>query len=322
MALSQTLPLFIISCLVLAVSGVLLLKSLLKISRFLRMNEFVVSFVIMAFSTSIPELFVGINAALEKSPSIVLGTVIGSNIADLALVGGIIALLGRNIIITHKSIKKDVFFMVVIAATPIVLMIFGNGLSRLDGGILIGIFILYNYIIIKSGKRTTKLTKEREYRLRTVLYFSLFVLSLILLFGSSHYVVKYGQELALNLGLPLIFVGIFFVAIGTSLPELVFESTAVMKEHSDLAFGDLIGSVVANSTLVLGVSSLIYPIGNSFALYMISAMFMLVIAIIFMVFVQSNNRLTWREGIALLLLYVSFIIVELNIKGTVLKLKF
>src|SRR3989338_916917 len=95
--LLMSLILFLISCLVLVVSGGFLVKLIVKIASYLRLSEFVVAFIIMAFSTSIPELFVGISYAINGNPALSLGNVIGSNIADLTLVIGIAALLGNGI---------------------------------------------------------------------------------------------------------------------------------------------------------------------------------------------------------------------------------
>src|SRR3989338_7469329 len=131
-----SLILFLISCLVLVVSGGFLVKLIVKIASYLRLSEFVVAFIIMAFSTSIPELFVCISSAISGNPALSLGNVIGSNIADLTLVIGIVALLGNGIKPQNPLIKKDSLFMFLIALVPIALMIFDQTLSRIDGIIL------------------------------------------------------------------------------------------------------------------------------------------------------------------------------------------
>src|SRR3989339_1036259 len=146
------LLLFLVSCIVLVVSGGYLVKLLIKIADYLRLSEFVVAFIIMAFSTSIPELFVGINSAINGNPALSLGNVIGSNIADLTLVIGIVALLGNGIKPQNPLIKKDSLFMFLIALVPIALMIFDQTLSRIDGIILTSIFIIYMWYLIKERK--------------------------------------------------------------------------------------------------------------------------------------------------------------------------
>ncbi len=311
--LIANLMIFLAACLVLLTSGTLLVKTLAKIASFLRLSEFVVGFVIMAFATSIPELFVGITSAIAKNPALSLGNVIGSNIIDLTLVIGIVILLGKGINIKSKKTKIDALYMVFIAALPMVLMVIGNSLSRIDGIILLAAFVVYARRILKQKKLFKKEVENGIKRKEIILTTMLFILSLALLFLSSKFVVDYATLLSVDLALPSIIVGLFIVAIGTSLPELTFESKAVMKGHSEMALGDLIGSVIANSTLVLGITSIIYPITANILLFSVSAIFMVVIAFLFATFVESGNKLYIKEGISLILLYIFFVMIEFYI---------
>lgn len=309
-----TIALFIASCLVLVISGSFLVKSLIIITRFLKLTEFVGAFMIMALSTTIPELFVGISSALAKQSSLAFGTVIGSNIANLTLIGGIAVILARNVKITKTAIKKDVLYMVLIAALPMLLMLIGHKLSRIDAGILLGVFVIHGYVLIKTQKKYTSKLKNKIGPWKILIYALVFLASLGLLYASSHYVVQYGTDLALGLMLPPIFIGLFFLALGTSLPELVFSIKSMTDDHSEFALGDLIGSVIINSTLVLAVTALIFPITTNFFLFLTSAVFMILATMLFAAFVRSGNKFTYLEGISLILLYVLFLIVELNIQ--------
>ena len=306
--------LFVISCIILVASGSFLVRSLVIITKFLRISEYVAAFILMAFSTSLPELFVGISSAIAKQPALVFGTVIGSNIADLTLIGGIAVLMARKVNIKRLAIKKDVIFMILLAALPMALMFIGNKLSRFDGIILLMVFLFYTNHLIKTRKQYTVKLKNKIGRWEILSAILIFMFSLVLLYGSSHYVVKYGAELALGLYLPPIFVGLFFLALGTSLPELVFTVKAMTKNHAEFAIGDLIGSVVMNSTLVLAVAALIFPITTNFFLFFTSAIFMILATMLFAAFVRSGEKFTALEGISLIILYVLFLIVELNIQ--------
>ncbi len=312
--IALTISLFILSCIVLVTSGSFLVRSLLIITRFLKLTEFVGAFIIMAFSTSLPELFVGISSALAKNSALAFGTVIGSNIADLTLVGGIAVILARKVKITRLAIKKDVLYMIILAALPMILMLIGNELSRIDAAILLLAFFLYTYRLIKVRQKYTKKIHDHVNKWWVLGAVIVFLASLALLYGSSHFVVKYGTELALGLALPPIFVGLFFLALGTSLPELVFEARAMLKNHPEMALGDLIGSVIMNSTLVLAVAAFIFPITVNFFLFLTSAIFMILAAVLFAAFVRSGQRFTYLEGISLLILFILFIIVELNVQ--------
>ena len=311
-----SLVLFLISCLVLVVSGGYLVKLLIRISSYLKLSEFVVAFIIMAFSTSIPELFVGINSAVSGNPALSLGNVIGSNIADLTLVIGIAALLGRGIKVKNPFIKKDSLFMFLIALAPIALMIFDHTLSRIDGAILILIFIIYILYLVKERREFKKEFNENGKK-HFVINIVLFVFCLSILFFSAHFVVRYATQLAIELTLPSILIGLFFVAIGTSLPELVFETRAVLAKKGDLAVGDAMGSVVCNSTLILGVTAIISPITNSFILFLTSAIFMAIVIFLFMIFIRSKKGLSIIESVTLIILYILFILFELYFKSKI-----
>ncbi|MBD3361995.1 hypothetical protein GF358_04365 [Candidatus Woesearchaeota archaeon] len=309
-----TILLFITSCLILVASGAFLVRSLIILTKFLRLSRYMGAFIIMAFSTSLPELFIGISSALEKNSALAFGTVIGSNIANITLIGGITVIMARKVNITRLAIKNDVLAMIGLGALPMILMLIGNKLSRIDAVILLIVFSAYTYHLIKVKKEYSLKIKDHINKWHVLGAMLVFILSIGLLYGSSHYVVKYGIKLGLGLTLPPIFVGLFFLALGTSLPELVFTVKAMQRKHPEFAIGDLIGSVVINSTLVLAVTALIFPIYVNFFLFLTSAIFMILALVLFAAFVRSGNKFTYLEGISLLLLYILFIIVEMNIQ--------
>lgn len=315
MYILNTLSLFLLSCIALAVAGFLLLKSVTKISIFLRLSAFITGFTIVALSTSLPELFIGIAAALDKTPVISLGTVIGSNISDLTLVAGIAILAAGGIKIPRRHIKHDVLFMILIMLFPIILSVIGKQLSRIDGAILIITFVIYWYHLIKKTKN--HILSEPISRISVIGYTLLFVASIITLYIAADYTVFYGTQFGLAIGLPALFVGLFFLAIGTSLPELIFETSAMVKGLSEFAIGDIVGSVVTNATLVLGVTALITPIDLQKILFLTASGFMVVAAILFSTFIDASNKLTKAEGITLILFYVLFTITEFTLKGVI-----
>lgn len=312
------LGLFIVSCLVLVIAGFWLVKSLSKISRFLRISEFVAAFLIMGIATSIPELFVGINAALARHTSLILGTVIGSNIADLTLVVGVAVLLARKISVEKQTVKKNAWWMIFFVSLPLIMMYIGNSIERWEGALLICVSSFYLYRLYKQSRKFTKAVENRIQRWEMVVYPILLIFCTLILFFSAKYIVEYGSLLALDLYLPPLLIGLIFVALGTSLPELVFGSEAVLRGHGSMVIGDSIGSVVINSTLILGIVALIYPITAHMAYFFVSAVFMLIMCFLFLTFVESGSKLSWKEGLSLLLFYVLFIIVELSIKGAIL----
>jgi len=313
--LITNLILFFLACLVLVFSGTMLVKTLTKIAIYLRLSEFVIGFILMGLATSMPELFVGVSSALAGNGAFGLGNVIGSNILNITLIGGIIVLLGGGIRIESKKTKKDALYMFFIALLPVILMWIGHSLSRIDAFLLLGAFLLYTKKLLRERKEFTKEPKEREKRWEPIINTFLFVISIVLLFFSSKYIITYASLLSIDLSLPPILIGLFLISVGTTLPELVFESRAVQMNHSEMALGNLMGSVIVRSTLVLCTTALISPITAHFSLFLSSGFFMVVVAFIFATFVESGNRLYFKEGISLIMLYVFFVILEFIIKG-------
>lgn len=319
------LALFVLACVFLVKSSGVLVKHLTRISSYFGLNEFAIGFIIMAISTSIPELFVGITSALEGNTAIALGNVIGSNIANLTIVIGIVVLFTRSMRIRSKIIRRDLVYMLVILIIPVLFMLWPptwlnaaqNGadatIGRFEGFLLIGIFCWYIYLTLKQEKsfhREIHRATKHEARIGGI--FTLAALSV--LFVSAHYVVQYGLRISEQLSVPPILIGIFLLGLGTSLPELSFEIKAAAMHHEEMALGDLIGSVIVNSTLVLGVTAIISPITANFFLFFTSAMWMIVIAFIFLTFAESDGGLNWKEAISLVMLYILFVIVEIYIK--------
>lgn len=304
------LTLLVLSCIVLVISGTFLVKSLRVVAAFLRVSEFVAAFIIMAVATSIPELFVSITAALSKNSALALGTVIGSNIADLTIVIGIGIVLGRHIKIKREQTKTDALYMVAISAIPLALMFIGKELSRLDGVILLLLFVFYSWRLLKEKKLFSKVIEERVGRRKIIFNMLLFVVAIMLLFYSADWIVEYATRLSIELNLAPILIGLLLIALCATLPEMVFGTNAILRGHGEMSLGNIIGSVIANSTLILGVAALINPIKADFTAFVISAIFMLIVSFLFATFVESGSSLDWKEGISLILLYVFFILVE------------
>jgi cation:H+ antiporter len=317
---------FVIACVVLSQCSVYLVKSLAKLSGFFRLNEFTIGFILVAVATSLPETFLGIISALTNKPGFSVGNVIGSNIIDLTLIIGIGALLAKKITIESKIIKKDLFYMLFIAILPAFLLSdyliwqrFGfdvkPGLSRIDGIILLCVFVFYIIKMIRQETKFSKIDKSNIGRAEAFRNFLLFLLTMALLLVSAKYVVETATRLSYDLGVSEFIVGIFLISLGTTLPELVFTVRSVLDKHGNMAIGDIVGSVIINSTLVLGVTATINPVFVDPGIYLTSTLFMVFAAFIFLTFAESDEGINWKEGISLILLYFLFVIVETYVRA-------
>jgi cation:H+ antiporter len=311
--LLQNLLFFVLGAIGLIISATLIVGSLTKISRFLRLSEFTAAFIIMAIASSSPELFVGLSSALSKVPTLSLGNVLGASIMDLTLITGIFILLGKGIRINRKRTDSEIYYTLFSVFLVIILFLIGNSLSRADGIILLALFIFNLYRVIIKGKNfPEKLKKENIKKIWPVV--PTFVIAFIILVLSARFAVIYGSALAVDLELPQIFIGIFLFSFVTVLPEFIFGIKACKMKHKGMAIGDITGGIFTNFTLVLGLVAIISPIKADFLNFMIPAVFLFASILIFLKFLKSENKLKIEEGIGLIILYILFIVIEFFIK--------
>jgi len=302
------LIIFIIACIILAKSAQLIIKTLVKLEKILHLTDFSIGFLLMAVATTLPELLVGINAAIKNNTALALGNVLGSNIVNLTLILGVVIILSKKISTKTDLIEKNTFYMFLISLLPLLLML-DSKISRPEGLILILIFIFYIFRLTKH-----KLPKINNHYKSTKKSFLIFIIGVFLLIASSYFVVEYATKLAVDLFLPPILIGLFLVAIGTSLPELAFGIKASLKKHPKLSLGNLTGSVIVNSTLVLGTTALIHPITADFKLFLVASLFLILTSYLFFIFSKTDKKLTLKEGIVLILIYIAFLATEFILK--------
>lgn len=304
---------FIFAFLVLARASNFLVKSLTGLARFFKISEYMVAFVFMSLITSLPELFVGISSAINNIPEFSLGNILGANLLKITLMMGFIVFLGGGLRIDSKISRRNFWVISVFAFLPLLLGIDGL-ISRGDGCILLIAFLFY----------LLRLKRDREYFTKTINHhkknhsvqsvfkqFSRSFWGIVLLMLSSYVIVWSGKYLAQEINLSLLSFGILFVAVGTSLPELVFGIRAKMMKHHSMAIGNALGSIAFNSMLVIGLVALIEPITVSFTVSLFSVVSFSILAFIFFnAFVFSKSVVTRKEGLVLLSIYVMFLIFE------------
>jgi len=311
-SMTYDLLVFIGSFLILMWAAGMLVTNLKKIANYFRLSNYVIAFILMGFITSIPEFFIGISSALNKIPIYSFGNLIGANIANLGLVLGVAVLISRNLVVNKKMAKQDAMYMLIVAILPLILISDGL-LSRADGIVLLGFFAFYITHLIYRGKRNGRERKETSYKELLGNLVSLLI-SIYFLFLSSQMLVSSGLSVSKEFGLPLILVGIF-TAIGTTLPELAFTLKSAPLYKGQMTLGNIIGSVVVNSSLILGIVALIYPIAiaNIF-LVIISSIFLVLFLFLFLIMSKTGEQITIHEGFILLLLYIFFIIITYSMR--------
>lgn len=305
------LMILLLGIVILMWSAGMLVVNLQKIARYLRLSNYVISFILMGFITSIPELFLGISSALNKTPVYSLGNILGANIANIGLVLGIGTILIKSFKIRKKVAKEDAIYMFIVAILPLVLISDGV-LSRPDGLVLIGFFAFYATRLLHQ-RETGDVERRDTTRKEVIINIISFVLSVYLLFLSSQIIIGSGVEISKEFNVPLILIGIFS-AIGTTLPELSFTIKSIHKHRGSMTIGNIIGSVVVNSSLILGIVAMIYPIVLvNTTLVILSAVFLIISLVLFLIFSKTGEELNLKEGFTLLFLYILFIILATGI---------
>jgi cation:H+ antiporter len=298
----------------------ILIVNFVSLSQKTRLRKFALTGLILGLATSLPELFVGLSSAFEGESILSLGNIMGANIANLSLVVGGAALLGGTVVVRGDFLRRDIFYAFLAAASPM-LLLSDRVLSRLDGLILLVFYVFYQVIVFnehssrlrkKEIKRPQRLLRIFNLRSKTAKKEVVWIfLGIILLLFSADALVRIAVKLATAFNLPLLLVGLLIVAVGTTLPELVFETEALRKRQSSMFLGNLLGSIVANGTLVIGLVALISPFRiQNLESYLLSMMAFLLIFAIFYLFVRTKHRLERWEASLLLLVYLLFVFLE------------
>ena len=297
---------FIISLLVVIRSATVSTKYAAKIAESFNLSKYIVGFIIITVISALPETFIGINAALEGIPSFGLGVLFGSNIADLTFVFAIIILLAKRGIKIESTILKNKNIFPVLLLLPLILGLDGF-FSRIDGLTLIIAGIIFYYFSLRQevGGRVELLPKEN--RLSNV---GKLMLSMAFLLAGSHFMVSSASDVATVLGVAPVFVGIFIVGLGTTMPELFFSLKSVLKNDDSMAVGDIMGTVLADATIVVGIIALIIPFSFPVKIIYISGVLMVFASILLLHFMKSGKTLTKKEGYLLLSFWALAIIIE------------
>ncbi len=232
-----------------------------------RIPDLVIGLTIVAFGTSAPELVVNTVASYENHSDIVLGNIIGSNNFNLFMILGIVGLI-FPIAVQSSTVWKEIpisFFAAVVFLVLANGYFFSDqvGLSRMDGGILLILFLLFLFYIYKQMRTTDMASESAVITTSNYKIGGLIVLGLIGLVIGGKLIVDNAVTIASDLGVSEKIIGLTIIAAGTSLPELMTSVVAAMKKNSDIAIGNIIGSNIFNIFLILSVSSLVHPITYS-----------------------------------------------------------
>jgi len=296
------------SLVVLALSSHYAIKAIEKIIALTGLSEMSAGFILLATLTSVPEIIVALFAVLEGEPGISVGDIVGSNVFNIGVVLGVLAIFGylKTCCTNLLMDLTDILFLT--SLIPLLLVIF-NVATPIVGVLLLGTFVANTYFMAKKRTPTIEVNGnsevvKKENKLKVI---ALLIIGLVGVIVSARSVVSSGVNLALTLGAPPILLGAKIIAIGTSLPEFTTGLSAVRRGHVHLAIGDIIGSNLTNLTLVLGLVLLTSPSVDISILTELLP-FLLITTVIFWRFL-TRGGISKIGGVLLLAIYLLFQII-------------
>ncbi|MEC7084034.1 MAG: calcium/sodium antiporter [Bacteroidota bacterium] len=295
--------LLILGLVILIFGGELLVRSAVSFAEKFGVSSFLIGVTVVSFGTSIPELMVSIQAAMDQAADIAIGNVLGSNIANIALVLGVSVVI-RPLSITTNTYKLS-WWVMLISSLLFILFLLDNVITKMEGLLLIaGLFCFIFFSIKRNIPNEESIISKIN--IQTGILF--FVLGSIGLYFGSELFVESAISIASFFNVPKFVIGITVVALGTSLPELVTSIVALMKGQNNISLGNLIGSNIFNVFAVLGITSLIQELGTSSILLFLDFGVMLAVILVFGYQLFVRKKISRTAGFILLSGYFSYIL--------------
>ncbi len=287
------------------------------LARYLRVSPILVGLTIVAFGTSLPELIVSLFAAVNGSPDLSIGNVIGSNIFNILAIIGVSAILmplpvlSRSLIYEFPFVIISAFALLILGVDWFIYQKETFSISRIDGFLLLLIFaffLLYVFTTARSEQKKVHQQFATEYKNKNPIWKNslLIVGGLAALVVGGRIFVMNAEKLAQLAGMSEAFIGLTIAAVGTSLPELATSAVAAWKKQSDIAIGNIVGSNIFNILFVLGITSLIKPIQVNPVMLATDGIVMVIASLLFLVFATRDRKVVRTEGIVLVTCYIAY----------------
>ncbi len=277
----------------------------------LRIPQFVIGLTIVAIGTSMPEFCVSLVSALKGTADLAVGNVVGSNIFNSLLIVGITAMVAPMTIL-KSTVRLDIPFAL-LASVMLAAFCYDGELTRLDAGILFGLFLVFMFITLQHAKRGEKKeeseenedAKEREQAMPVWKMVALILVGLACLVLGSNVFVDGATKVAAALGVSDAVIGLTVVAMGTSMPELATSVVAARKGNSGIAIGNVLGSNVFNILLVIGLTGVINPMHIQ-GITWIDLSMLILSMVLLLLFSYTKYTIARWEGAVLTILFAGY----------------
>jgi cation:H+ antiporter len=300
----------ILSVLILARASSFAVDNIVKLSRFFNVSQVAIGFILLSVSTTVPELSVSVVSSAVGEGAIAAGNVFGSNIANILLILGLGGFLfGFRV---GRAELRDIGLVLLVTTVISAYIIYNSSIEQralgfAEGALLLSIFIAYIWHTLATRKAPDGNLNGAVTKKEALDAFLLFGAGMIVVLVSSGFVVSSATSIARVFGIAESFIGATVIAVGTSLPELSINLTAIRKKRYGVALGDAIGANMVNITMVLGAAAAINPIEVRLPVF-IAALLFAVIANVLLLYMAAVHRVVKREGGALfLVLYAVYL---------------
>ena len=293
------------------VGGDLLVRNASLLAARWGIPPMIIGLTIVSFGTSAPELAASVSAALQGAPEIAVGNVVGSNIANVALILGLTAVI-RPLRAQAQFLRRDTPLMIGVALLLVALFLNGS-LGRVEGLVFVIGLAGYLWLLLRS-EESPAVEAEYEQEFAVMPQASAWragggaLLGLVTLVAGAQFLVSGATAIARAAGVPELIIGLTLVAVGTSLPELATSAIAALKGESDIALGNIVGSNIFNILGILGITILVRPIELPFSAIAVDLAVMVGLSGLLWPFLRTGMRLGRREGATFLVLYVAYVV--------------
>ena len=300
---------FVISMAALIFGADFIIKEAERIALRFNISHYVIGATLVAFGTSLPEMAASVVASYHHKSDMAVANVIGSVTFNITLVLGVVFLLSKKM---HP--KRDLFNLdsawIVIPLVILFLMIQDGVVGRFDGALFVLLMVSYLIFLFTSAKEALNVDIDEkevdEAHFKWLPTIAMLVVGFVLTVGGANFAVESGSNIARSFGVSEWLIGLFLLAFGTSLPELVVSVVAAKKGNAEMSIGNIIGSNVANFSMVIGSAALVHPLtidlqASSYDLYVMVA------ASLALLFILANKLYNKAGAIFLLIIFALFV---------------
>lgn len=266
--------------------AVWVVESASRIAKKFGLSQLVIGLTVVAVGTSAPEFAVSISAALSGKLSISVGNVVGSNIFNLGIILGFVAILSS--VKTDRTLLYRDGSLLAFVGLILVLFFYDLELSLFEGILLVSTLLIYIFILLRSKKPIDEEIPEGDFSWKDI---PMLIIGIALIVGGAHYLVESASTVARHFGISEWMIGITIVAAGTSIPEFATSVVAIVKGKHGISIGNLIGSDIFNLLGVLGVASIIRPLEISQSDY-----YSIIILSAYLILLFAMMRFRWKIG--------------------------